>query len=115
MVKGDAGVRFENLVACALLKHVDWGQDVLGRELDLHYIRTKDGAEIDFALSEADTLTDLVECKLSDARPHRALVRFAQQWPAARPSQVLRDLRNAMDIGRLQIRAAAGWLNGLLA
>ncbi len=115
LVKGDAGVRYENLVACALLKQIEFQQDVLGKEVNLHYIRTKDGAEIDFALSEENTLTDLIECKLTDARPHRALARFAGQWPDARPSQVLRDLRNSIDIGRLQIRAAAGWLNGLLA
>jgi predicted AAA+ superfamily ATPase len=45
LVKGDAGVRFENLVACHLLKQVHWQQDALGKQTDLHYIRTKDGAE----------------------------------------------------------------------
>jgi predicted AAA+ superfamily ATPase len=115
LVKGDAGVRFENFMACSLLKHIEWQQDALGKEAGLHYIRTKDGAEVDFALSEGDTLTDLVECKLSDARPHRALLRFAGEWPQARASQVLRDLSHATDVGPLQIREAAGWLMELSA
>lgn len=115
LVKGDAGVRFENFMACSLLKHIEWQQDTLGKDVGLHYIRTKDGAEVDFALSQGDTLTDLVECKLTDAKPHRALARFAGEWPHARASQVLRDLRNAMDSGRLEIREAAGWLMELSA
>ncbi|MBA3592406.1 MAG: ATP-binding protein [Pseudomonadota bacterium] len=115
LVKGDDGVRFENFMACSLLKHVEWQQDALGKEAGLHYIRTKDGAEVDFALSHGDTLTDLVECKLSDAKPHRALLRFAGEWPQARASQVLRGLSHAMDVGPLQIREAAGWLMELSA
>ena len=115
LVKGDAGVRFENFVACSLLKHVEWQQDALGKDRGLHYIRTKDGAEVDFAVSEGGDLTELVECKLSDHKPHRALMRFAAEWPQARASQVLRELDTPMDVGPIQIRAAAGWLMGLSA
>ena len=46
LVEGDEGIRFENLMATALLKHVQWQHDVLGRETGLHYIRTKDDAEV---------------------------------------------------------------------
>jgi predicted AAA+ superfamily ATPase len=74
LVLGDEGLRFENLVACHLLKNVHWQQDTRGAAADLHYIRTKDDAEVDFCLSEGDTLTHLVECKLADAKPHRATV-----------------------------------------
>ena len=115
LVKGDAGVRFENFVACSLLKHVEWQQDAVGKEMGLHYIRTKDGAEVDFAVSEGCHLIDLVECKLGDHKPHRALMRFAGEWPDAGATQVLRDLDTSMDIGPIQIRAAAGWLMGLSA
>jgi uncharacterized protein len=115
LVRGDAGLRYENLVACALLKHVEWQQDAQGREVGLHYIRTKDGAEVDFCLSNGDQLTDLIECKLTDAKPHRALARFADEWPQARATQLLRDLRHAHDIGRIEVRPAAAWLNGLAA
>ncbi len=115
LVKGDAGVRFENFIACSVLKHVEWQQDALGKEMGLHYIRTKDGAEVDFAVSEGSHLMDLVECKLGDHKPHRALMRFAAEWPDARATQVLRDLDTPMDLGPIQIRAAASWLMGLSA
>ena len=113
LVLGDEGLRFENLVACHLLKNVHWQQDTRGAAADLHYIRTKDDAEVDFCLSEGDTLTHLVECKLADAKPHRALGRFAAQWPQAQAIQLLRDCPVEADIGRLQVRDAAPWLAAL--
>lgn len=113
LVLGDDGVRFENLVAAHLLKLVQWQQDTRGTAADLHYLRTKDGAEVDFALSEGDTLTHLVECKLSDAKPHRALARFAEQWPLSQAVQLVRECRAEADFGRIQLRDAALWLAAL--
>ena len=113
LVLGDEGLRFENLVACHLLKNVHWQQDTRGAATELHYIRTKDEAEVDFCLSEGDTLTHLVECKLTDTKPHRALGRFAAQWPQAQAIQLLRDCPVEADIGRLQVRDAARWLAAL--
>jgi predicted AAA+ superfamily ATPase len=115
LVVGDEGVRFENLVATALLKHVQYQHDVQGKEVGLHYIRTKDDAEVDFALSEKTELTHLVECKLRDDKPHRSLKRFADQFPQTQAVQLLRDLRHSFDVGRIQIQRADEWLNGLLA
>jgi predicted AAA+ superfamily ATPase len=118
MVRGDAGVVFENLVACNLLKRVHWQQDAQGAKVDLHYIRTKDDAEVDFVLSLDDELTHLVECKTRDTTPHRALIRFAQQWPHADAVQLLADTRHDQDIQLpnevlIQIRKAPQWLNKL--
>ena len=115
LVIGDSGLRYENLVACALLKHVEYLQDTQGREIALHYIRTKDGAEVDFCISEGETLTDLVECKLTDAKPHHALMRFAAEWPDAQATQLVRDLRQPRVHDKLQVTAAAGWLAQLAA
>ncbi len=115
LVEGDDGVRFENLVAASLLKHVHWRHDAQGKEADLHYIRTKDGAEVDFALSEKNQLTHLVECKLTDDKPHRALRRFAAQHPHAKATQVVRDLRHSFTVDALEIQRADEFLLNLLA
>lgn len=96
LVEGDEGLRFENLVATALLKHVQWQHDAQGKEAGLHYIRTKDGAEVDFALTDKGRLTQLVECKLSDEKPHRALQRFATEQGPLRAVQVVRNARQAI-------------------
>jgi uncharacterized protein len=117
LVQGDEGVRFENMVACHLLKHLHWQQDAKGKEVDLHYVRTKDGAEVHFCLSNkapsGDTLTHLIECKLSDSKPHTALKRFAEQWTEAQGVQLVRNLRHEQEWGRVQIRSAATWLDAL--
>lgn len=113
LVIGDEGVRFENLVACHLLKQAQWLQDTRGASVNLHYIRTKDDAEVDFALSDGDTLTHLVECKLSDTKAHRALTRFAALWPQGQAIQLVRECKTEADIGRLEIRDAATWLGKL--
>ncbi len=70
------GLRFENAVASMLLKHVEFLQDSEAAPVNLHYVRTKDGAEIDFALSRGKVLTHLIECKWTDDAPHRAFARF---------------------------------------
>lgn len=55
----------------------------LGRKLNLHYVRTKDGAEVDFAISEDRTSMKLIECKATDDRVDPALARFAGEFPEA--------------------------------
>ncbi|MDP1524855.1 MAG: ATP-binding protein [Rhodocyclaceae bacterium] len=113
MVRGDAGVRFENTVAGMLLKHCQFRRDALGRETGLHYIRTKDGAEVDFALSEDGAISQLVECKWADAALHRPLLRFAEQFPQAGAVQLVAQLHQESQHGRIQVRHAGTWLNDL--
>jgi uncharacterized protein len=116
LVRGDEGLRFENAVAAMLLKHVQFLSDAHGRNVGLHYVRTKDGAEVDFVLSAQGQLTHLLACKLSDDRPHRALQRFAAEWPAAQAVQLVRHVRQEQDLpGNLHIRRAADWLRVQLA
>ena len=117
LVQGDEGVRFENLVACHLLKNAHWQTDSLGQPTGLHYIRTKDGAEIDFCLSDESgptpALTHLIECKTADTHLHRALARFAAQHPQATSLQLVRDLVQPQERGGISILPAAHWLQEL--
>jgi uncharacterized protein len=115
LVVGDEGLRFENLVACHLLKHAQWQQDAFGRDSNLHYLRTKDGAEVDFALADRQGPTHLIECKWADPAVHRALARFAGEFPRAQAVQIVRHLRQEEDRGAVRILRAADWLAGLSA
>ena len=110
MVKGDDGVRFENAVAVMLSKQAHVTGDTSGRDAGLHYIRTKDGAEVDFCLSVDGALTQLVECKLADTTPHRALTRFALQFEEAEAVQLVRNARQVERRGPIAIEPAANWL-----
>jgi predicted AAA+ superfamily ATPase len=115
LVRGDQGVRLENAVAGMLLKQAHFLQDSAGREVGLHYIRTKDGAEVDFAFSEAGELRQLIECKLGDNKPHRALTRFAEQFSDVDAVQIVYNLRQEEFRNRITITDAANWLAQLVA
>ena len=115
LVRGDDGIRLENAVAAMLLKHVHFQQDAQGKPAGLHYIRTKDGAEVDFALSEGDALTHLIECKLADNTVHRALAAFAEKFPQTQAVQLVRDLRQEEFRTSVHIVDAARWLAELAA
>lgn len=115
LVRGDEGVRFENAVAGMLLKHVHFLQDSAGRPIGLHYIRTKDGAEVDFALSEDGKVRQMIECKWGDSKPHRGLVRFAGQFKEASAVQIVYGLHQEEFRNGINITDAANWLMRLAA
>ncbi len=81
----DPGARFENLVACHLLKYVHWMQDVEGHRLDLRYVRDREKREVDFLLLRDGKPWVLVEAKLADLTPTPALAYFRERLrvPAA--------------------------------
>jgi predicted AAA+ superfamily ATPase len=72
----DPGMRFENMIAVELFRAVsNWNDLGLGR-FGLHYIRTKEGREVDFVLVEKHKPLLLIEAKLRDTSPEVNLKRF---------------------------------------
>ena len=94
LVQGGPGVKLECVVACALLKEVQRRTDVEGEELELRYIRDKDGREVDFAVVEKHAPRHLIEVKWSDAEPSKNLRRFLPEVPLRR-TQVVGELGEA--------------------
>ena len=115
LVKGDEGARLENAVAYMLLKHADFIRDTQGIETGLHYLRTKDGEEIDFAISQDNQLTDLIEVKCSDNKPHATLIRFAAKFPEANAVQLVYNLRYPQKTRGILIEDMAKYLSELQA
>ena len=94
LVQGDDGARLENLVACALMKAAHAARDVHGRDIALHYLRDKEGREVDFAVVEDDASPHhLIEVKHADPAPSPHLTRFASD--DARRTQVVGTLKTA--------------------
>jgi predicted AAA+ superfamily ATPase len=114
LVSGE-GPRFENACAAMLLKHVHYLQDVAGRQLSLHYIRNKDGREVDFVVCENGTPIGLAECKLGAAAVTPFLAALAERFPGAGAVQLVRDLRQPEQRGRVAVEPAARWLAELAA
>jgi predicted AAA+ superfamily ATPase len=84
MVIGNDGIKLENLVACALLKEIHRCQDVEGENLDLHFIRNKEGQEIDFLVTRDKKPLQLIEVKWSDNSLSPHFKRFLPKLPLKR-------------------------------
>ncbi len=115
LVKGDTGVKLENAVAAMLLKHCHHRQDAEGKPVALHTIRDKEGHEIDFVLAEGEAVTDLIEVKFSDAAPSAYLHRMAERFAPARAVQIVGELRQVAQHGRIEVTNADQWLADLAA
>ena len=115
LVRGDEGVRFENACATMLLRHAHLLQDSAGRAMSLHYVRDKEGREIDFALCEDGEPVGFAECKLSDPAVPSYLAAVAERFPSAGASLLVRYLRQPEQRGRVAVERAADWLARLSA
>ena len=67
MPAGGDGARLENLVACSLLKESHRAEDVAGEDVALHYVRDRDGREVDFLIVRNGEPWQLVEVKWEEA------------------------------------------------
>jgi len=112
MVKGNEGIRFENLVACSLLKHLNAIEDYEGKRAELKYLRTKEKKEVDFALVVEDRPITLVETKLSDATASPTLKYFNRKYgfPAV---QVIKNLRQERIADLVELRKGVNFLKTL--
>lgn len=112
LVKGGDGAQLENLVALCLLKHVYAKIDYLAEDYALHYLRTKDGDEVDFALIKDGTVEKIIEVKSSNHEINKSLYAFNRKYqlPAI---QVVKNLRNERFVGDIEVMKAVHFLSEL--
>ena len=107
----DSGARFENLVACHLLKHVQFLADSEGSNLQLHYVRTTSHHEIDFVLADENGDAEhFIEVKVGNTKPSKFLVSAAEKHPNAKVVQLVMRTPHGFDIDGVSFRPAAQWL-----
>lgn len=87
MIEDDAA-RYENLVACHLLKWVHYQQDVEGLDYELNYFRDNDGREVDFVITERRHPRMIIECKWTDRDIDRSLRYLSAKFPEAQAWQL---------------------------
>lgn len=80
MVKGETGAKLENFAALCLLKHVYAIRDYQGKNYNLHYVRTKEGMEIDFALVDDESIEQVLEIKTQDKTVNNFLSAFQKKY-----------------------------------
>lgn len=84
----DMSIRFENLVACALLKWAHFQQDTRGEEMELRYFRDIDGREVDFVVTHNNKPTTFIECKWNDTQISPALKYLKERFPECAAWQI---------------------------
>jgi len=112
MVVGDEGARFENFMAVSLLKHIYGLYDYKAEPWQLHYLRTKDGDEIDFCLVYNTTAELMIEAKLQWKNVPRTLTQFHKKYgfPAL---LVVKDLKREQNLYGVSIQKAQSYVEGL--
>ncbi len=80
--------RLENLVASHLLKACHYWTDTGWGDFKLHYLRTKDGHEIDFLIVRDGEPWLPVEVKTAEATPSPQWTKFVHRLPCSRGVQV---------------------------
>lgn len=112
LVEGDPGAIFENFVAVCLLKHVFAKLDYDAQEYRLHYLRTREKKEVDFALVKGNTIQQIIEIKLTDDEISKSLKYFHNVYtlPAV---QVVKDLRQEYQENGIEVMKADNFLKNL--
>lgn len=112
LVKGDNGIKFENLVAQCLLKHVFAKVDYEAQDYSLRYLHTKEGHEADFALVRNQKIEQIIEVKNADHSINPSLRYFHEKYhlPAF---QVVKDLKREKMDGEIGIVQGARFLKNL--
>jgi uncharacterized protein len=102
----DDAARFENMVASHLLKSVHLWNDLGHGEYSLHYLRNRDGQEIDFLVAERNRPQVVIECKATDVS-----VSFSKPLLAQLPGIPAVQLVNAkgIDHRHRQMRVVSAW------
>ena len=87
----NAGHRFENLIACHLLKWVFFMQDTEGKDVELRYFRDIDRREVDFVIVENSKPVHFIECKTSGKAQSPSLRYLKERFPDVPASQLTLD------------------------
>lgn len=113
LVQGDESTKLENLVAVSLLKHACFKTDIYAENYFLHYLRTKEGQEVDFTLVLKDKPIQIIEVKLTDGDVSPALKMFHEKYhyPAV---QVVKNLRTEYQRGGIKVLKAQDFLSELI-
>ena len=112
-VKEDEGARFENAVACALLKRLHFLEDTAGEKCALHYLRDKGKREVDFLTVRDGKPEWLIESKLADTEV-ASLKHFSGFFiKKIEPILLVKNLKRELFLEGISVKKAGGWLRNL--
>jgi predicted AAA+ superfamily ATPase len=90
----EPGEKFENFVACQLLKYCHFREDTEGYRMELRFLRDIDRREVDFVILEEGTPLFAVECKTGEKSINPALYYFRERTDIPKLFQVHQGSRD---------------------
>ena len=114
-VVDDMAKRFENLVACHLLKWLHFEEDRKGRDLELRYFRDVDRREVDFVILEKQKPIRFIEVKWGDEPISSGLRYLKKRFPSVESWQISAvGKRDYLSEQGIRVVPAAKFLAGLV-
>lgn len=111
----EEGARFENLVACHLLKWVHYQEDVKGEDFQLAYFRDRSGREVDFVVLKNGKPFWIIECKSSPTSISKNLIYLKNRFPDSEAFQIsLKTKGDKVDASGIRIMPALKFLSRLV-
>ena len=110
-VQGEAFTRFENFVACCLLKEIQRVFDTRGVKGNVYFIQTRKGREIDFLIKMEEGKSWLIEAKWKDTTFSPNFKHFASHFKKVECIQLVKQFqRTKTTAGGLKLVRASDWL-----
>lgn len=85
----DKGSKFENFIACHLLKWCKWMTDTEGDEYRLCFYRDREGREVDFIVTKNQRPIKFIEAKFSEKSASSSLIYLKKKYPDVECFQVI--------------------------
>ena len=112
LVKGNCGLKLENMVAVSLLKNVYARTDYQGDIWQLQYLRTKEGKEVDFCIAKDGDIQNVFEVKFKDDSISKNLLYFCKKYNL-KGIQLVQEIKREREIENLKVLDARHYLKEL--
>ena len=107
------GARLENLVACCVLKHIQFRRDTTGDNWDLFYLRDKEKREVDFVVTLNRRVYRPIEVKESDGTVSNSLRYYTDRLKPKESIQLVLQLDRAWETYGIKSLPLGQWLRSL--
>ena len=107
------GAQLENLVACCLLKHIQFRKDTTGENRELFYLRDKEKRKVDFVVTLNRRIHWLIEVKKSDDAISNSLRYYTDRLKPKEAIQLVLQLDRALEKYGIKTLPLGTWLEGL--
>ena len=95
------------------MKHIFGKNDYEGENFDLKYLRTKEGKEVDFCLTNNNEIVEVLEMKNRDSNISKNLKYFCQKYNL-KGTRIVKELKREKELEKISVRNAHTYLKELI-